>query len=69
MSAYNKGLVSEETIRQAAVRLFTTRFILGMFDETEFDGLSYLDVETKENIAVAKRASDESIVLLIFRSC
>ena len=64
MSAYNKGLVSEETIRQAAVRLFTTRFILGMFDETEFDGLSYLDVETKENIAVAKRASDESIVLL-----
>jgi len=64
MSAYNKGLISEETIRQAAVRLFTTRFILGMFDETEFDGLTYLDVETKENLAVAKRASDESIVLL-----
>ena len=64
MSAYKQGLISEDTIRQAAVRLFTTRFILGMFDETEFDGLSYLDVETKENIAVAKRASDESIVLL-----
>ena len=64
MKAYNKGLVSEETIRLSAVRLFTTRFILGMFDETEFDGLNYLDVETKENLAVAKRASDESIVLL-----
>ncbi|MCR4704035.1 MAG: glycoside hydrolase family 3 C-terminal domain-containing protein [Saccharofermentans sp.] len=64
MKAYNKGLVTEETIRRAAVRLFTTRFILGMFDETEFDGLTYLDVETKENIAVAKRASDESIVML-----
>ena len=64
MSAYNKGLVSEEDIRKAAVRLFTTRFILGMFDKTEFDGLNYLDVETKENIAVAKRASDESVVLL-----
>lgn len=64
MKAYNKGLVTEETIRRSAVRLFTTRFILGMFDETEFDGLNYLDVETKENLAVAKRASDESIVLL-----
>lgn len=64
MKAYNKGLVSEEAIRTSAVRLFTTRFILGMFDETEFDGLNYLDVETKENLAVAKRASDESIVLL-----
>ncbi len=64
MDAYNKGLVSEEDIRKAAVRLFTTRFMLGMFDETEYDNLTYLDVETKENLAVAKRASDESIVLL-----
>ena len=64
MSAYNQGLITEEDIRTAAVRLFTTRFILGMFDETEFDGLNYLDVETKDNLAVAKRASDESIVLL-----
>lgn len=64
MKAYNQGLVTEEAIRTAAVRLFTTRFILGMFDETEYDNLTYLDVETKENLAVAKRASDESIVLL-----
>ena len=64
MKAYNKGLVTEETIRKAAVRLFTTRYILGMFDETEYDGLNYLDVETKENLSVARRASDESIVLL-----
>ena len=64
MKAYNQGLISEKTIRKSAVRLFTTRFILGMFDETEYDSLTYLDVETKENIEVAKRASDESIVLL-----
>ena len=64
MKAYNKGLVTEEAIRKSAVRLFTTRYLLGMFDKTEFDGLNYLDVETKENIAVAKRATDESIVLL-----
>lgn len=64
MKAYNKGLVTEEAIRKAAVRLFTTRFLLGMFDKTEYDGLNYLDVETKESIALAKRASDEAIVML-----
>ena len=64
MKSYNKGLVKEETIREAAIRLFTTRFLLGMFDKTEYDGLNYLDVETKEHIAVAKRATDESVVLL-----
>ncbi len=64
MKAYNKGLISEETIRKAAVRLFTTRFLLGMFDKTEYDSLNYLDVETKDSIALAKRASDEAIVML-----
>ncbi len=64
MKAYNKGMVTEEQIREAAVRLFTTRFLLGLFDETEYDGLNYLDVETKESIALAKRASDEAVVML-----
>ena len=64
MKAYNKGLITEAQIRESAVRLFTTRFLLGLFDETEYDGLTYLDVETEDNIALAKRASDEAIVLL-----
>ena len=64
MKAYNKGLVTEDAIRGAAVRLFTTRFLLGMFDKTEYDNLNYLDVETKESIALAKRASDEAVVML-----
>lgn len=64
MKAYNKGLVTEEEIKKAAVRLFTTRYILGMFDKTEYDELNYLDVETKESISLAKKASDEGIVLL-----
>ena len=64
MKAYNKGLVTEAEIREAAVRLFTTRYLLGLFDKTEYDGLTYLDVETKENIALAKRASDEAVVML-----
>ena len=64
MKAYNKGLVTEAQIRESAVRLFTTRFLLGLFDKTEYDGLTYLDVETEENIALSKRASDEAVVLL-----
>lgn len=64
MKAYNKGMVTEDQIREAAVRLFTTRFLLGLFDKTEYDGLNYLDVETKESIALAKRASDEAVVML-----
>ncbi len=64
MKAYNKGLVTEDAIRGAAVRLFTTRYLLGMFDKTEYDNLNYLDVETKESIALAKRASDEAVVML-----
>lgn len=64
MKAYNKGLVTEAQIRESAVRLFTTRFLLGLFDKTEYDGLTYLDVETEENIALAKRASDEAVVML-----
>ena len=64
MKAYNKGLVTEQQIRDAAVRLFTTRFLLGLFDKTEYDGLTYLDVETTESIALAKRASDEAVVML-----
>ncbi|MCR5528483.1 MAG: glycoside hydrolase family 3 C-terminal domain-containing protein [Saccharofermentans sp.] len=64
MKAYNKGLVTEAQIRESAVRLFTTRFLLGLFDKTEYDGLTYLDVETEENIALSKRASDEAVVML-----
>lgn len=64
MKAYNKGLVTEEAIREAAVRLFTTRYLLGLFDKTEYDDLTYLDVETKDSLALAKRASDEAVVML-----
>ena len=32
------GIQAEkEKVKEAAIRLFTTRFLLGMFDETEFD--------------------------------
>jgi beta-glucosidase len=62
--ACEDGLVSEETITESAVRLFTARYLLGLFDETEFDRLSYLEVESREHLALAEKAAAESFVLL-----
>ncbi len=64
LAAYEQGLVSEETITQAAVRLFTTRFLLGLFDQSEYDSIPYEVVECEEHIAVADRIAKESVVLL-----
>ena len=62
--ALNQRLIKKETLKKAAVRLFTTRFLLGMFDRTPFDDIAYGDVESKEHLALAQRAAEESIVLL-----
>lgn len=64
LTAYQQGLVTEEAITEAAVRLFTTRFLLGLFDKTEFDKIPYEKVECEEHIALADRAAKESVVLL-----
>lgn len=64
MSAYESGMISESVLHRAAERLFTTRFLLGMFEETEYDHLNYSDVEKPEHIKIANKASEESIVLL-----
>lgn len=62
--ALRKHLVKKSTLKQAAVRLFTTRYLLGMFDETEYDQIPYSCVESKEHLELAQRAAEESIVLL-----
>lgn len=62
--AYNKKLVSEEVITKACERLFTTRYLLGMFDETEWDNLDITDVETSENLELAYDAAVEGSVML-----
>ncbi len=62
--AYEEGIVTEEEITLACEHLFRTRFRLGMFDETEFDSLNYLDVETKDNLAVSRKAAESACVLL-----
>ena len=62
--AWQQGLISEERIREAATRLFTTRFLLGLFDETEYDEIPYTVVECPEHLALADKAAEEAIVLL-----
>ncbi len=64
MSAYRSGLVSEETITESAVRLFTTRYLLGLFDGSEYDSIPYTEVESAPHLALSKKAAQESIVLL-----
>lgn len=64
LSAYEEGILPLEHIKRSAVRLFTTRFLLGMFEETEYDRIPYEAVECKEHLALAHKATRESIVLL-----
>ena len=62
--ALNKRLTTKEKVKEAAIRLFTTRFLLGMFDETEFDKIPYTAVESKEHLELSRKAAEEGIVLL-----
>ena len=66
LTALAQKLISEEDIRRAAVRLFTTRYLLGIMDgqKTEFDEIPYSVVECKDHVASAIEAAEEGIVLL-----
>ena len=64
LNAVAQGLLDPRLVTRSCVRLFTTRFMLGLFDKTEYDGLGRLDVETPEHLALAEQAARESLVLL-----
>lgn len=64
LKAYRDGLVTEEEITAAAERLFTTRYRLGLFEESEFDRIPYEAVECREHLEIADRVTEESLVLL-----
>ena len=65
MNAYAQGMISEEDITRCAVRLFTTRFLLGMLGVgSEYDAIPYSAVECPEHLALSHRAALESCVLL-----
>ncbi len=62
--AWERGLLPEEAVTAACVRLFTLRFRLGLFGKTGFDNIPYDQVESPEHLDLARRASGESAVLL-----
>ena len=63
--ALSKGLIRKDDLKKAAVRVYTTRFMLGQFDEnTPYDGIPLSVVESEEHKNASLRASRNSIVLL-----
>lgn len=66
LEAYHEGLVTEEEITRAAVRVMTTRIKLGLMDEdcAYHQEKDYLKVECRAHRAAALKASEESLVLL-----
>ena len=64
MKAYEQGLVTEEQIRNAATRLFTTRYMLGLMEGSEYDAIPVTAVECAAHIAKAREAEEKSCVLL-----
>ncbi len=63
--AVELGLVTEEQVTEAAVRLFTTRYLLGIMGEgSDFDRITYTAVECPEHLELAEKAALESCVLL-----
>lgn len=65
LEALQEGLISEEDITKACVRLMTTRFLLGMFDpDCEYNSIPVTDVDTDEHDALAQLAAEKSMVLL-----
>ncbi len=65
MEAYQEGLVTEEQITTACIHLFTTRFLLGLFDENcEYNSIPVTATDTDEHDALALKAAEKSMVLL-----
>lgn len=64
MAAVEEGLITEEDITIAAERLLTTRFLLGLFDGSEYDEIPYEKVECKEHVDAALDLARKGSVLL-----
>ncbi|MCR5215252.1 MAG: glycoside hydrolase family 3 C-terminal domain-containing protein [Eubacterium sp.] len=65
MEAYDKGMITEEEIRRAAVHAYTVRAALGMFsDDCEYDNINIDYIDTDESAELSYKASVNSTVLL-----
>lgn len=64
LQAWKDGLVTEEEITEAAVRAFTARYLLGLFDGSSYDRIPYEKVECEEHLKLAEQMTKEAVVLL-----
>lgn len=64
LNAYEQGLVREETITTACERLFTTRYMLGIMEGSEYDEIPYEAVECREHLEISREMARKSMVLL-----
>ncbi len=66
VQAYNEKKITKEELSEACVRLFTTRFLLGLFEEggTEYDNVPFSVVECGKHLELSREAARESMVLL-----
>ncbi|MCR5420935.1 MAG: glycoside hydrolase family 3 C-terminal domain-containing protein [Lachnospiraceae bacterium] len=64
MQAYKDGYITQEDITLSAVRLFTTRFMLGLFDPNEYDSIPYEKVECSKHLELSEKVAEKSMVLL-----
>jgi len=65
--AVEQGLIDEETIDQAVIRLYTALFRLGMYDDPSlvpFASIPHSEVASDENIALSEDTARKSLVLL-----
>jgi beta-glucosidase len=65
--AYERGMITEEELDRALVRLFTARFRLGMFDPASrvpWSKLGSESIESPAHLALAREAAARAIVLL-----
>ena len=64
LAAVEEGLITEEEITTAAERLLTTRYLLGLFEGSEYDEIPYEVVECKEHVEAALDMARKGSVLL-----
>ena len=65
LEALEEELITEADITTACERLFTTRFLLGLFaEDCEYDHIGIDEIDTDRNAALALRAAENSMVLL-----
>lgn len=65
LAAHEAGMIDEDTITEAAVKLFTARYRLGMFaDDCKYDSIPYDVVNCTKHKKLNAKMARESIVLL-----